>query len=91
MRLIPNPVEQEVNGTVILPPLVFPGLIIPGRGFKSTLCCNLWKRGKEKNINMLSTFQVEPSVFYVSFKGSINCWNGFVFKLIEKNSDPKLK
>jgi hypothetical protein len=26
-----KPVKQEVNGTVILPPLVFPGLSIPGR------------------------------------------------------------
>ncbi len=25
MQLIPKPVKQEVNGTVILPPLVFPG------------------------------------------------------------------
>jgi hypothetical protein len=50
-----KPVKQEVNGTVILPPLVFPGL---GNGFTSTT--------EDQGAFTLATFH-RDSVIFLSF------------------------
>ncbi len=80
---VSKPVKQEVNGTVILPPLVFSGLIL-AEG--QMLDCFKWIA----NNSLIATMKILPTHYVVSHLGILSQRHSlYVYLFLHGNSQAK--
>ncbi len=79
-----KPVKQEVNGTVILPPLVFPGLYNPGKKIYNIL--KMFAQSRERTRALLIYFLSFYPTLLLSYRSSYSVAAVFVVSNTNRRS-----